>query len=214
MRTLDDLLSTIANDLVWRRKELTELRGLIQTYDGQLKQKVLIRSAIALLYAHWEGFVKKCASSYLEFVSYQRVDCGDLSTNFLVLAAKARAGSGADSGDMGAKIRLAEFYLTCTGKQARVPFKNVVNTRSNLSSEVLKEILSVVGLDVSNFSTRLAFIDSNIVNPRNHVAHGDVLNVSTADYLELHEGVLSLIETFRTAVENAASTKAFLKVAA
>jgi hypothetical protein len=213
MRTLDDLLGAIADDLVWRRKELTELRALIQTHDGQLKQRVLIRSAIALLYAHWEGFVKKCASNYLEFVSYQRHNCDDLATNFLVLAAR-KASDTTKSTDMTVGMRLADFYLNCAGKQARIPFRNVINTKSNLSSEVLKDILSVVGLDLAAFSTRFAFIDSNLLNPRNHVAHGDVLNISTSEYLQLHEDVLTLIETFRTAVENAAATKAYLKTAA
>lgn len=212
MRTVDELLTSIGEDLIWRRKELTELRGLIQTHRGELKEKVLIRAAVALLYAHWEGFVKRCGTYYLEFVSYQRVDCDKISSNFLALAARSRAYEHVKHGDIVTGIELAEFYMSCSGKQARVPHKKVIDTQSNLSSSVLKEIIAVLGLDATKFSTRLPFIDSSLVNPRNHVAHGEALNISYDEYEILHEDVMTLINAFRNEVENSAVTKAYLKV--
>lgn len=211
MRTIDELLAAIADDLVWRRKELTEIRGLIRTYQGQLKERVLIRAAIALLYAHWEGFVKKCGTHYLEYVSFQRVECDKLAVNFLAIAARAKACDYVKHGDITLGMRLADFYLNCNGKQSRVPFRNVIDAHSNLSSSVLKDILALLGLDADKFSTRMQFIDSNLVNPRNHVAHGEAIGISTRDYEELHDDVISMIESFRNEVENAAVTKAFLK---
>jgi hypothetical protein len=211
MRTLDDLLQAIADDLIWRRKELTELRAMIQTHRGQLRERVLIRAAVALLYAHWEGFVKRCGSNYLEFVSFQRVDGDKLAINFLALAARAKALEYINQGDLKMGVHLAEFYLNCAGKQARVPYKKVINTQSNLSSEVLKDILAVLGLDATKFSTRMPFIDSNLVNPRNHVAHGESLEITSSEYEVLHDDVLSLIESFRNEVENAAATKSYLR---
>ena len=211
MRTLEDLFRAIADDLIWRRKELTELRALIQIHHGRLKERVLIRSAVALLYAHWEGFVKRCSTNYLEFVSYQRIECDKIASNFLALAARAKATEYIKHGDIQMGIRLADFYLDCAGKQAKVPYKKIINTQSNLSSEVLRDILSILGLDTTKFNTRMPFIDSNLVNPRNHVAHGEALNITSAEYEILHEDVLSLIESFRTEVENAAATKAYIK---
>jgi hypothetical protein len=43
------------------------------------------RSAILLLYAHWEGFVKKSGEAYVNFVSYQRSSRirSRLSDNFI-----------------------------------------------------------------------------------------------------------------------------------
>ncbi|GGZ60752.1 hypothetical protein GCM10008101_13410 [Lysobacter xinjiangensis] len=211
MRTLDDLLTAIAEDLIWRRKELTELRAMIQTHRGQLKEKVLIRAAVALLYAHWEGFVKRCASSYLQYVSYQRVDGDKLALNFLNLAARSKALEYIKQGDHKMGMELASFYLSCAGKQARVPYKKVISTQSNLSSSVLKDILETLGLDEDRFSIRMTFIDSNLVNPRNHVAHGESLDVAPADYESLHDDVLGLIEAFRNEIENAAATQAYLR---
>lgn len=214
MRTIDELLTAIAEDLVWRRKELTELRALIQTHQGQLKERMLVRAAVALLYAHWEGFVKRCGTNYLEYISCQRVDCDKLTTNFLALTARSKVTEYIKNGDVAAGIKLADFYLNCSGKQSRVPYKKVIDTRSNLSSEALKSILAVLGLDAEKFSTRMPFIDSNLVNPRNHVAHGEAINITYSEYENLHNDVLALIEAFRNEVENAAVTKAYLKATA
>ncbi|WP_326429340.1 MAE_28990/MAE_18760 family HEPN-like nuclease [Stutzerimonas frequens] len=211
MRTIDHLLSAIADDLIWRRKEITELRALIQKHRGQLKERVLIRAAVALLYAHWEGFVKKCGTYYLEYVSYQRVECDKLSANFLALAARGKVVDYIKNGDIALGVHLADFYLGCAGKQSRVPYKKVVDTQSNLGSSALKNILSLLGLEKQSFSTKMAFIDSNLVNPRNHVAHGEVLDISFSEYEGLHDDVLGLIESFRNEVENAAINKAYLR---
>lgn len=209
MRTTDDFLTAISEDLIWRRKELTELKGLVASNRGSLKERVLIRAAVALLYAHWEGFVKNAGSCYLKFVSLQRLKCADLSLNFLALAARSSVGGSADRGELLTGIALAKFYSQGLDKVARVPHKNVVNTRSNLGSGTLKDILILLGLSEDEFRTKMHFIDANLVNRRNHIAHGQALFVSFSEYEQLHADVLTLIETFRNLVENAATTRSF-----
>lgn len=211
MRTTDDLLRAISEDLIWRKKELTELRNLVSDYDGKIRQRVLIRSAVALLYAHWEGFVKKSSTYYLKYVAFQRANLDQLQTNFLVLAARLPAAQAAGGGGFKGGIDLAEFYLNCAGRRANVPHKRMVDTKSNLGSNVLKDILLMLGLDDSAFLTKMQYIDSNLVNPRNHVAHGEALSITVGEYRDLHDAVMELIEGFRTSVENAAVTKRYLK---
>ena len=97
------------------------------------------------------------------------------------------------------------WLLFCTSLdcQANIPYKKVVDTKSNLSSTVLVDIIATLGLNLSLFSTRLKFIDSNLVNPRNHIAHGQALDLSLDEYLALHDEVLTLIEIYRNEIENA-----------
>lgn len=213
MRTIDDLLLAISTDLVWRKKELTELRALVDSHEGKIRQRVLIRAAVALLYAHWEGFVKKASGHYLKYVAMQRANLDELQTNFLVLSARSSAAQASGVGGFKGGIDLAEFYLSCRGRRANVPHKKMIDTKSNLGSNVLKDILLMLGLDDSGFLTKMQFIDSNLVNPRNHVAHGEELHVSAGEYQELHGTVMALIEEFRSSVENAAVTKRYLKAA-
>lgn len=210
IRTTDQLIDKIAQDLVWRRKELTDLRALVQEFrNDTLRSRVLIRAAVALLYAHWEGFVKTSSSYYLEYVASHRLPYGRLAANFVGLTLKSKFYELGASEKISAGNVLAEFFCTALDRQSNVPYKDGVNTKSNLSSKVLIDILDALGLATSQFSTRLNFIDTNLVNPRNHIAHGESLGMSIDDYLGLHEDVIALIETYRTEVENASVLRRF-----
>jgi len=208
MRTVDEFLQYVAAELVWRRKELTQMRALVQSAQGDLRQKALIRASVAILYAHWEGFVKSTGSAYLKYVANQGVECNRLSYNFLALASKA---FGADQDGFQANLKVATYYSENMGRRARVPYKGVVNTRSNLGSSVLRELLAVLGLPDEPFSTKFAFIDSSLVNRRNHIAHGEYLDIDPNEYEDIHQEVLGLIEAFRNEVENAVVTKRYLR---
>jgi hypothetical protein len=209
IRTADQLVAKIAEDLVWRRKELTELRALVQEFRGQLRSRVIIRCAVALLYAHWEGFVTQSSAHYLEYVASHRLPYKKLAANFVGLSLKAKFFQLAASKKISGGNALADFFCTGLDRQSSVPYKNVVDTKSNLSSKVLVDVLAALGLDESLFSTRFKFIDANLVNPRNHVAHGEIMDLSVAEYLQLHNDVVALIETYRNEVENASVLRRF-----
>lgn len=210
IRTTDQFIDKIAEDLIWRRKELTDLKALVQEFQGDfLRSRVLIRAAIALLYAHWEGFVKKSSSHYLEYVASHRLPYRKLAANFVGLSLKSKFIELGASEKISGGNALAEFFCTALDRQSNVPYKNAVDTKSNLSSKVLIDILDALGLDASQFATRLKFIDTNLVNPRNHIAHGEALDMSIEDYLTLHDDVLALIETYRNEVENASVLRRF-----
>lgn len=91
IRTLEQLSDSLARDLVWRKKELADLKSLIETSRvASSKEKALLRSGITILYAHWEGFVKATASNYLEHIAMKRLRYDELSSNFVALALKAK----------------------------------------------------------------------------------------------------------------------------
>lgn len=209
IRTTDDLIDRVAEELVWRRRELTDMRALVQECTGQLRARVLIRAAVALLYAHWEGFVKASGSYYLEYVASNRVPYRRLAPNFVALTLRSKFDEMGASEKISSANALADFFCTCLEAQSRVPYKNVVNTKANLSSKVLQDIISALGLDPSQFATRLNFIDTNLVSPRNHIAHGEELSLTTDEYLILHDDVISLIETFRNEIENSCVLRRF-----
>jgi hypothetical protein len=209
IRTELDLIARIAEDIVWRRKELTDLRGMVQDYSGQLRSKVLMRCAISLLYAHWEGFVKKSSSYYLEYVASHRLSYKKLSPNFIGMSLKAKYSELGVSKKLSAGNDLAEFFCFGLDRKSNLPYKTGVDTKSNLTSEVLLDIMSSLGLDNSPFLLLLQFIDKNLVNKRNHIAHGETLDIEIAEYLEIHDKVLSLIESYRTQLENASTLKLY-----
>ncbi len=91
--TKEILFDRIAQERIWRIKEIDELRKLIATRTTPFeKKKVLCRSGVVLLYAHWEGFVKKIGTLFLEYVASRRLSLGELRTNFIAIITKHKIG--------------------------------------------------------------------------------------------------------------------------
>lgn len=203
IRTTNELIQKIADDLIWRRKELTDLRALVESNRSGIRSRVLIRGAVALLYAHWEGFVKKASTHYVEFVAAQRLTHRELASNFVGIVLKAKFNELGASEKVSKGNQLARFMCGSLDARANLPYRDAVKTQSNLSSTVLVDILDTLGIDSSGFATRFRFIDAELVSPRNHIAHGESVSLSVDEYLQLQDDVLSLIELYRNEIENA-----------
>jgi hypothetical protein len=76
---------------------------------------------------------------------------------------------------------------------------------------VLRDIIWTLGLDIAPYETKSKLIDESLVDRRNHIAHGEPLDIGVAEYLVLHDEVMNLLEGFRNQIQNAAATNRFLK---
>ena len=70
IHTLEQLIDFVDADLAWRKKELSCFKKTVDKAELR-HEKALLRGAIAILYAHWEGFIKNTAEAYLSFVADQ-----------------------------------------------------------------------------------------------------------------------------------------------
>lgn len=212
MRTKDDFVKKIDEDLIWRRRELTDFRAAIQnaTANSGLRS-ALTRAGVALLYAHWEGFIKKSGTHYLEFVGNQGKKASELKSNFIAIKMKSRLDEASKSAKASTSAELVEFFRSKLNDRLRLPHKGIVDTESNLSSKVLREIIWILGLSMSHYETKSQLIDSSLVSRRNHIAHGSALDINLDEYLQLHDDVMSLIDEFRNQLQNAVATDAFLQ---
>jgi hypothetical protein len=203
IRTSENLSETLVNDLRWRRKELSALKSLIYKSISTAQQKVLLRSAIVILYAHWEGFVKLAANSYLEFVAWQKLPYNELSPNFIALAMKEKLDQAKESNKATIYNEVAVFFITKLSDRSNIKYENRIFT-SNLSSSVLKEIMSMLGLDYSFYELKEKFLDEKLLARRNQIAHGNYIDLDREDYDDLHQQVIAMMANFRTEVENSA----------
>jgi len=212
IRSLENLIDSLALDLAWRKKELSDLKALIETRSfSSSKHTALLRSGVTILYAHWEGFVKKAASNYLEFVSMQRLPYKDLSSNFIALAMKARLNEAMETNKATVFTEVAEFFLTKLDQRSSVPHKDVIKTGANLSSSMFKEIICVLGLDYSYYELKQVLIDEKLLARRNHIAHGEYLLLDLQDYLELHSQVIDMMERLRDQIVKCAALKRYCR---
>ena len=210
IRTPDDVNRALSDELIWRKKELTALKFLVQAPSTNAdRQAALVRGGIALLYAHWEGFVKEAGRVYMEFLRYQRLTYEQLAPNFLALVARNKLFAAAQSGRIRQHLELTRFFRYELGQRSNIAQRDPLGTRGNLSSQVLRDITDTLGLDYGPYATKERLIDERLVARRNTIAHGQYLRPEMKDFLELYSEVLDLLEMFRTQVDNAVSTGAY-----
>lgn len=85
---LEQFEDFLSEDLSWRKMEISQLFRLINSSENK---DVLIKSSVLLLYAHWEGYIKKSSKYYLKYVSEKKVKIKNLTTNFKAIVLKKYA---------------------------------------------------------------------------------------------------------------------------
>ncbi|MEH2082139.1 MAG: MAE_28990/MAE_18760 family HEPN-like nuclease [Nostoc sp.] len=209
IRTLEQLSDKLAEELAWRKKELSALKALI---DGKSfssgKQKALLRSGITMLYAHWEGFIKVAANSYLEFVAMQSLPYNQLSNNFIALALKDKLDRARETNKATIYNEIADFFVTKLNERSIIKYENRIAT-SNLSSSVFKEIVCLLGLNYSFYESKEVLIDKKLLEKRNMIAYGNYLDIDEQQYDELHSQVIHIMDHFRNQIDNCAATKQY-----
>jgi hypothetical protein len=178
--------------------------------QGRKAHKTLIlRAAICILYAHWEGFVKMAATSYVAYVANLGMRYRDLTPNFVALGLRQEIREAGQSNLPTIHTILTERLMSDLSDKAEINWQNSVNTGSNLNAKALKEILTLLGLYSSNYLTKGQLLDRKLLGNRNRVAHGEQSEVDSDDYDLLHAEVIQLVERFNTDVQNAATTEQF-----
>ena len=212
IRTLENLNQRLTEDLIWRKKEISNLKGLIETRSfSESKHNALLRSGVTLLYAHWEAYIRTAATSYLEFVARQVLTYDDLAINFVAIAMKTKLKDATETNKATVFTEVASFMLTQMNQKISLPYKDVVSTSANLSAVILREIVCLLGLDYSFYETKEVIINEQLLKRRNSIAHGEYLSLERQEYQQLHDEILAMMENFRTQVENHASQKLYLR---
>ncbi|NRD19589.1 hypothetical protein HNV08_05985 [Winogradskyella eckloniae] len=209
--TFDSLTDKVVADFSWRRKELTLIKNKIPKEKNSL-QSALIRATIPLLYAHWEGFVKVNMSYYLEYVSNKYLKNRELKTSFIALSLQNKLGDLSNS-SFSNRTKIIDFIFEDLEKQSKIPKKNIINTKSNLSFNVLQEILFILDLEDSHVDSQKELIN-DLVNERNYIAHGEHTLIDYETFENFYYDIISLMEYLRTIIENNAIQEKYKKPAA
>ncbi|NJL61006.1 MAG: hypothetical protein HC903_03175 [Methylacidiphilales bacterium] len=162
-------------------------------------------------YQLWEGYIKTVATSYLEFVSRQKLTYDELAINFVAVAMKFKLKEASETNKATIFTEVANFMLTQASQKTSLPFEDVISTGSNLSSDILREIVCILGLDYSFYKTKEVIINEQLLKRRNGIAHGEYLLLDREEYQQLHDEILEMMEHFRTQIENNAIQKSYLR---
>ncbi len=203
---------SLDEDLGWRKVEISELLFLAKENGNE----VLLKSVILLLYAHWEGYIKKSSKLYIKYISEKRIKLNELCFNFKAVAIKEHISRCIDTKDkltLANELAFVSSFLKFENKKFKVDinldndFENsIIDTESNLKPKVFKNIIGILGLNYKNaLEAREHYINSHLLANRNAIGHGSKFDPSNQidftltikDIEKLKTIVFSIIDNFK-----------------
>lgn len=207
VRTLSEMQTALDQEMAWRIKEIGVFR--VGAGSNGPQRKPFIRAGVALLYAHWEGFIKNSSEIYLRYVESRALPYRDLKSCFVVFGLKGKINMLVESRKSLPNIEAMDFIFSKMDETAQLQISSAVSTESNLTSKVFKNIAGSIDIDISPYETKFHLIDFSLVDKRNRVAHGEFLDIEGGDFTKLVDEVLALMRYYKTDIENAASLESF-----
>lgn len=209
--TIDQFQGFLERDLSWRKLEISHL---FMIFDSVENKEVISKSMILLLYAHWEGFIKKSSKYYIKYVSERKIRIKDLTLNFRAIVLKKFAADCIKNNSLTLSQELS--FINKHDKMLEKKFKidinvddefdeSLIDTQHNLSSKVLKNIMDIVGSSYNDaIKTRANYFDVNLIKNRNAIGHGNKIGENDADVaalgfseiVKLKDFVLSMLDYY------------------
>lgn len=212
IRTLNQLQAALDKELGWRIKEIGAFQVASKSSNQQAKH--FVRAGVALVYAHWEGFIKSSSEMYLSYVGNRSLTYRDLKSCFALFGLKSKLSTLSESRKSIANISAFEFILERIDEEANMNLSSAINTESNLTSKVFENIAASLDIDPTAYDTKFNLIDESLVKRRNQIAHGEYLDISGKDFSELSKDVIGLMRLYKTDLENAASLESYRRPSA
>ncbi|GIT86981.1 MAE_28990/MAE_18760 family HEPN-like nuclease [Roseobacter sp. OBYS 0001] len=207
--TEDDFTHLLTTDRTWRIKEISDLKSAIRNADAAL-EKVLLRALVTISYAHWEGHVKNAARLYLTHIALRKFPFSKLDNQFLKNYFLPRLTAlSTNRTSLAARCELLEDVLAASEQQFSRFNPDLVNARSNLNAEVLREICIVCGIPFEPFETHESFIDTILLKRRNSIAHGEETFIEKTDLDDLSTKTISLMRMFGDGLDNKVQLKTY-----
>lgn len=224
LSNLEDLLF---EDLTWRKTEISELIILTETEE----KNVLLKSIILLLYAHWEGYIKKTSKTYLKFIIDNKIEVSQLTDNFKYIALKGlskevykSSNTMSTNNELNFIQKFNDINTKTFDKLLSIDLENerdksVIDTQDNLTPAIFKNILDIIGVTyLDGYESKKSQIENNLVAHRNSIGHGNKKLSNNQEFQleiialkELRDIIFLIIENFRDDILQFAKEQYFLK---
>lgn len=208
VRNINDFEDALDKEWSWRKQEMIALKLSVQG------NPMMLRAGIALLCAHFEGFLKTGSRLYILHISKQEIKYVKLIESFSVFALKEnfKECRSSDKVSVNSKLLKRHFeILNQTFEVKKNKLEQFVSTRSNPSTKIIKEILLTIGIETDIFDTKENYIDNNLLANRNRVVHGEKVQIEWNEFLETFHIIMSLVEEYKRVLITAAEQKYYLK---
>lgn len=212
MRSAEQIFEELEEDRASREGEIRLIENVIARSDNDDEKNMLRRSLVLLTYAHLEGFCKFALTAYASAINSLHLPCKDASVPLVALTlAKifvalrdlkskhpefSKIAEDRDLHMVARERSFLENFAKITAGQVEIP-DHAVDTKSNLSSLVLKRNLYQLGLRYPIVANQAGKID-RLLGMRNAIAHGDKLKIpkdaNVKEYLQASFEVMSFVQ--------------------
>lgn len=207
--TENDLSDIFDSDLIWRRKELSDMKSAINAADS-VSRHALLRALVAMSYAHWEGYVRTCATRYFEYLTLRKKPFLEFERQIYVNSMLSRLDALYQSRrSIKERSELINEILDGSGRRFAYINQDLIDTKSNLNTDVVKDICLICGVDSNHFEDKRTFIDLLLLKRRNAIAHGQQEYIHVDEINEFVANVLAIMGAFRSLLENKVYAKAY-----
>jgi hypothetical protein len=199
----ETLINITDADLAWRRQELSALRTGIRKSTGPAIDTAT-RTAVALAYAHWEGYVVRASRALLEYVTGLRLSYEDLADSYVAMCMTGRFKEAEQSTRrIGRHIDVVKTLRQPADRATFPDGDTLIQAEGNLKAAKFSDLIARLALDESPFELHYHWLDSELLRRRNNIAHGQAGYADVDFAIEAITVVAGLLDQFRTAVQNA-----------
>lgn len=171
------LVTEIYETNSWRDGEFAKFK----VNPHQVEPTLWGRMCVPMIYANWEGFVVSSLKMLLKHLNELQLTPVQIPTRLVVvgLGDSYRSLSGKQSFEQ--RCAFTERFNDLLKNTVR--FKTKIETKSNLHSEVLKDLCLMFDFDFNRFSDVTGMLD-RLVQVRNCIAHGENSILPTQENIE------------------------------
>ncbi len=180
-------LEAISQDLDWREAELGSLKLLLAREDmSDAQRTVLLRASWALLYAHYEGYMKTALTIFYDFARVKIGKCESLPLKTKIIALDSKLNILRSLPSEECLLAIENFQRDFLLSPPTFP---EVDTKSNLWPNVLKELLDSADLEVLKLAEHSIKLRT-LVSRRNNIAHGKREIIEELEYYRSFENAV------------------------
>ncbi|KYC46430.1 MAG: hypothetical protein AMQ74_01831 [Candidatus Methanofastidiosum methylothiophilum] len=202
VRSHNELQDIIDNDLAKRKHELTTLKFIGLSLKRVHELEVFYRLAIPLIYSHFEGYIKLASTAFLKLVLFKAKPLLEQKENILAINYFKEIKRVSKANDYINYIELIKLITERNGKPKYDP-DDVVDTKSNVTTDTLREIFSICGISFNYYwESKTFFIDNVLLKNRNQIAHGELIPIAKETFESIYSNVFQMMDNFKNEIEN------------
>lgn len=224
---LSNLWSQIENELAWRQSELRFLNNQIEKLDNENDKKTLRRSAILMLYAHFEGFTKFSFELYINAINNENLRCAQVNHHIVACSmndvfkelrnpnskTNIFRNSLPDDTMLHRFARNVHFLQSLDEKLSQlvsIP-ESIIDTESNLKPKVISKLLYSIGLNHNLFESEYGAVN-RLLNIRNKIGHGEMRRgLEEQEFNDLYNISINILTVIKSKIMESLTNRNYLR---